>query len=65
MDNTSLPRAARMPEVTMQDQWRVLIEAIEVIVSELLEIWQVEGKWHPDSNLRCVKHHLNLGKFLH
>ena len=54
-----------MPEVTMQDQWRVLIEAIEVIVSELLEIWQVEGKWHPDSNLRCVKHHLNLGKFLH
>ena len=43
-NNTCLPRAAGAQEVTMQDQNGVLVEAIRVTVSELHEIWHVEGK---------------------
>ena len=40
-----------MQEITTQDQRGVLVEAIGVTVSELHEIWQVEGvqRSDPDS----------------
>ena len=38
--------------------------AIGVSVSELHEIWQVEGKQRSDLNL-YHEHHHNLGEFLH
>ena len=37
-----------MQEVTIQDQRGGPVEAIEVTVPELHEIWQVEGKRHSD-----------------
>ena len=37
-----------MQEVTIQDQRGGPVEAIEVTVSELHEIWQVEGKRRSD-----------------
>ena len=42
----------------------VPVEAIGVSVSELHEIWQVEGKQRSDLNL-YHEHHHNLGEFLH
>ena len=37
-----------MQEITTQDQSGVLVGAIGVTVSELHEIWQVEGKQRSD-----------------
>ena len=47
-DSTCLPGAAGAPKVTTQDQRGVPVGAIRVTVSELHEIWQVEGKRHSD-----------------
>ena len=48
IDNTCLPRAVGVQEITTQDQSGVLVGAIGVTVLELHEIWQVEGKQRSD-----------------
>ena len=48
VEQTCLPRAVGAQEVTTQDQRRVPVGAIGVTVSELHEIWQVEGKRRSD-----------------
>ena len=41
------------------------VEAIGVIMSELHEIWQVEGKRHSNPESWYHECHQNFGKFLH
>ncbi|XP_050281259.1 uncharacterized protein LOC126722149 [Quercus robur] len=50
VEQTCLPGAAGAQEVTMQDQKRVPIRAIGITMSELHEIWQVEGKRRSNPN---------------
>ena len=49
-NSTCLLGVAGASEVTTQDQIRVLVEGIRVTMSELHEIWQVEGKRHSDQD---------------
>ena len=54
-----LPRAAGAQKVTMQDQRKGANRgAIGITVSELHEIWQVEGKRHSDRE-SCI---MNVAK---
>ena len=49
----------------MQDQRKVLVEAIETIMSKLHEIWQFKGN---DILIQTYEDHeccLNLGELLH